>query len=198
PGYEYGIFYYRYPEEENGTIFSITDKQFPKITGNGKHTLRRLIMDDERAVCMAQHYFKSNGDRLFDVLADGEEIQLIDIGTHSRGSIFLDGQAIQTPALEKTFDKISKGFDGFYFGRFDIRTPDVEAFQEGKDFKIVELNGVTSEATHIYDPKNSLFDAYRVLKEQWRIAFEIGHQNRKKGIKPASLWNVILRVLGLK
>ena len=29
--------------------------------------------------------------------------------------------------------------------------------------KVVELNGVTSEATSIYDPKNSLFVAYRVL-----------------------------------
>ena len=49
--------------------------------------------------------------------------------------------------------------------------------------KIVELNGVTSEATHIYDPKLSLFDAYRVLFEQWRIAFEIGDLNRARGTR---------------
>ena len=45
---------------------------------------------------------------------------------------------------------------------------------EGRNMKILELNGVTSEATHIYDPKFSLLDAYRVLFQQWRIAFEIG------------------------
>jgi hypothetical protein len=44
----------------------------------------------------------------------------------------------------------------------------------------VELNGVTSEATHIYDPKQSLCGAYRVLFEQWRIAFEIGLQNSER------------------
>lgn len=49
----------------------------------------------------------------------------------------------------------------------------------------MELNGVTSEATHIYDPKLSLFDAYRVLFQQWRIAFEIGDLNRARGIRPA-------------
>jgi len=53
--------------------------------------------------------------------------------------------------------------------------------------KIVELNGVTSEATHIYDPKLSLFGAYRVLFEQWRIAFEIGYLNRTRGIRQR-LW----------
>ncbi len=50
--------------------------------------------------------------------------------------------------------------------------------------KIIELNGVTSEATHIYDPKLSLFDAYGVLFRQWRIAFEIGDLNRARGTHP--------------
>ena len=55
---------------------------------------------------------------------------------------------------------------------------------DGRNLKIVELNGVTSEATHIYDPKLNLFDAYRVLFEQWRIAFEIGDLNRARGARP--------------
>src|SRR6266702_3568965 len=57
--------------------------------------------------------------------------------------------------------------------------------------KIVELNGVTSEATHIYDPKLSLFGAYRVLFQQWRIAFEIGDLNRARGIRPASVADLL-------
>jgi hypothetical protein len=60
-------------------------------------------------------------------------------------------------------------------------------FKAGRNFKIVELNGVTSEATHIYDPRNSLIDAYRVLFEQWRIAFEIGAKNRERGVRPSTL-----------
>ncbi|HYU48257.1 MAG TPA: hypothetical protein VEK84_19010, partial [Terriglobales bacterium] len=50
---------------------------------------------------------------------------------------------------------------------------------------------VTSEATHIYDPKLSLFDAYRVLFQQWRIAFEIGDLNRARGVRPASVTDLI-------
>ena len=64
-------------------------------------------------------------------------------------------------------------------------------FMAGRNLKIVELNGVTSEATHIYDPKLSLFDAYRVLFEQWRIAFEIGDLNRARGIRPASVGELL-------
>ena len=61
----------------------------------------------------------------------------------------------------------------------------------GRNMKIVELNGVTSEATHIYDPKLSLVDAYRVLFQQWRIAFEIGNLNRVRGIQPASVGELL-------
>ena len=95
-----------------------------------------------------------------------------------------------TEAMERAIDSLAQGFAGFYFGRFDIRTISLADFQQGQNFKIVELNGVTSEATSIYDPKNSLFTAYRVLFEQWRIAFEIGAQNRQRGTRPTPLWKL--------
>jgi hypothetical protein len=87
---------------------------------------------------------------------------------------------VKTEALEAAIDRISKTYDGFYFDRYDIRTPCVEDFRQGLNFKVLELNGVTSEATHIYDPRNSLLQAYRNLFAQWRIAFEIGAQNRQR------------------
>lgn len=187
PGSEFGVFYYRLPGEAQGRIFSITEKRFPVMIGDGARTLERLILDDERAVCMARFYLNKQRERLWEVPREGERVQLVELGTHCRGAIFLDGVWVKTAALEERFDQISQGFDGFYFGRFDVRTPSVEEFKQGREFKIVELNGVTSEATHIYDPKNSLFAAYRILFEQWRIAFEIGARNRKRGAPPTAL-----------
>src|SRR5262249_53508859 len=96
-----------------------------------------------------------------------------------------------TPELETSIDEISQSYDGFHFGRFDIRTPSIEDFRAGRNFKIVELNGVTSEATHIYDPRNNLFAAYRVLFAQWKLAFEIGAKNRQRGIKSTSAWELL-------
>jgi hypothetical protein len=102
--------------------------------------------------------------------------------------MFLDGGSVLTPALEERFDTIARGFNGFFFGRFDVRVDGgVEAFREGHGFKIIELNGVTSEATHIYHPGTPLITAYRVLMQQWRIAFEIGEENHRLGVPLTSL-----------
>jgi membrane protein DedA with SNARE-associated domain len=187
PGHEFGVFYCRLPNESVGKIFSITRKLFPVLVGDGRQTLETLILKDKRAVCMAHSYFSAQKGNLLKVPRAGETIQLIEIGTHSRGSIFLDGGELKNPTLEAAIDCIAEGFAGFYFGRFDIRTPSITDFQSGTNFKIVELNGVTSEATSIYDPKNSLGAAYKVLFQQWRIAFEIGAENQRRGWKPTSL-----------
>jgi hypothetical protein len=191
PGEEYGIFYYRYPDSERGRVFSVTEKRMPVLLGDGKCTLEELILADDRAVCMSDFYLRKNSDRTHEVPAAGESVQLVEIGTHCRGAIFLDGGETITPVLEEVIDQIAKTFDGFFFGRFDILVPSRQDFMAGRNMKIVELNGVTSEATHIYDPKLSLLEAYRVLFRQWRIAFEIGDLNRARGFRPASVASLL-------
>lgn len=188
-GAEFGVFYYRYPNEETGKIYAITEKVFPTVMGDGAANLETLILRDKRAVALAEAYFERNADRLDLVPRKGETVSIIDIGTHSKGAIFLDGGYLKTEKLEAEIDRVCRGYDKFYFGRFDLRAASKEAFQAG-EFKIIELNGVTSEATSIYDPKNSLLDAYRILFRQWRIAFEIGAQNRAAGAPPTSVWKL--------
>jgi hypothetical protein len=117
---------------------------------------------------------------------------LVELGTHCRGAMFLDGGWVLTPELEERFDAISRGFDGFNFGRFDVRVHGgIDAFRAGCGFKIIELNGVTSEATHIYHPGTPLMMAYRVLMRQWRIAFEIGAENRRRGVPSTSPFSLV-------
>ncbi|MCC7307525.1 MAG: VTT domain-containing protein [Acidobacteria bacterium] len=198
PGKEVSIFYHRYPNDGRGNIFSITEKHFPTLIGDGRSSLEDLILNDARAVCLAEKYFEQNRDRLGDVPSEHETIKLIDIGTHSRGAIFLDGSRLKSDALERKIDEICQGFDGFYFGRFDIRTPSFEDLRRGENFKIVELNGVTSESTNIYDPQYSLLDAYRILFRQWRVAFEIGAANCDRGIKPTPLLELVRLAFGFR
>jgi pimeloyl-ACP methyl ester carboxylesterase/membrane protein DedA with SNARE-associated domain len=197
-GHEFGIFYVRYPNAEKGSIYSITDKQLISIVGDGKRTLEELILADDRAVCMARLHLQKHEKNLCRVPPKGEKIKLVEVGTHCRGAMFLNGEGIKTPALEEKIDEISKNFSGFYFGRYDIRTPSLAAIKNGVGFKVVELNGVTSEATHIYDPENSLLQGYRVLMKQWRMAFEIGSQNRGAGVRPVSIARLLRLVLGVK
>lgn len=194
-GDEFGIFYYRYPDDRSGRIFAITEKRFPVVVGDGKRTLEQLILDDDRAVCMAEYLLRLHASRLNQRIPAGREFRLVELGTHSRGALFLDGGRIATPELEQAIDRISSGFEGFHFGRYDIRTGSLDELMAGRGFRVIELNGVTSEATSIYDPSNSVLDAWRVLFSQWRIAFEIGDRNRKLGARPAAALELIASIL---
>ncbi len=185
PGVEFGVFYYRRPSEARGRIFSITAKHFPGVTGDGRRTLESLILADDRAVCLERVHRRHHAARLNDVPAAGDRVPLVEVGSHCRGSLFLDGSHLATPALADAVDAAAQRFDGFYFGRFDVRSASIDDFRAGS-FRILELNGVTSEATHIYDPRTTLLGAYRVLFRQWQIAFEIGEDNRKRGVRPAT------------
>jgi hypothetical protein len=191
PGHEFGVFYARHPDSDRGLIFSITEKRFLQVVGDGRSTLEELILADERAVCLDRLHCRVHHDRLGEIPPPGAHITLVEIGSHCRGARFLDAIGLLTPEMEAAFDAVAKSFPGFCFGRFDVRTPAVEDFQRGRNFKIVELNGVTSEATHIYDPSNGLLTAYRVLFAQWRLAFEIGAANIRRGAAPTPLSHLL-------
>ncbi len=186
-GEEFGIFYFRHPGQATGKIFSITKKRFPTVVGDGKRTLEELILADSRAVCMAQFHLRKHCTRCPSVPGENEVIPLVEVGTHCRGAVFTDGKAAITPALEDAIDKVSKRFDGFFFGRYDLRAPSVQDLSAGKNFTVVELNGATSESTNIYDPDHSLRFAYGTLFKQWRLLFAIAAANRASGTVPSSL-----------
>jgi hypothetical protein len=186
-GVEMGIFYVRRPSENRGHIFSLTRKQLLRLTGDGVSTVEQLILRDERAMRLAPIHLDKMAAQLESVPPAGAEIPLVEMGVHCRGALFLDGSSLVTPELEAAIDEISRSFEGFFFGRYDLRAPSEAAIRRGEGLKVLELNGVTSEATHIYDPANSWFDAARVLRRQWQLAFEIGAENREIGVRPVGL-----------
>ena len=190
-GEEFGVFYYRYPNQASGEIFSITEKTFPVLVGDGKKNLEQLMMENPRTHYMAEFLLNLHNDKLDLVLADGEFFQVVEIGSHCRGSVFLDGNQNITAELTRQIDLLSQQLNGFNFGRYDIRVTNKQDFQAGKSFKILEVNGVTSESTNIYDPKNSVFNAYKILFKQWKLAFEIGKQNIQLGAEKVSLLGLI-------
>jgi len=188
PGpYEASVFYYRFPQESRGHIFAITEKIFPTMTGDGIHRIEELIRADDRAALMARTYLRRFASRRREILASGEKLKLVETGNHAQGCIFRDGMHLHTDALERTIDEISQRLAGFFIGRYDIRYENDEDFKRGRNFQIVELNGATSEATSIYDARNSLLSAYRTLFRQWRLVFGIGASNRANGHAPSSL-----------
>lgn len=189
--HEAGIFYRRFPGAARGRIFSITEKIFPVIIGDGKSTVADLVWSDARARFVAGKYLRRFGARQNEVLSASETLKLVEAGNHAQGCIFRDGMRLNSAALETCIDGISKKVNGFFIGRYDLRFASEDDLRAGKNFSIIELNGAAAEATSIYDERNSLWTAYRTLFQQWDLIFAIGAENRRRGCpttKPWQLW----------
>ena len=181
PGIEYGVFYVRHPEWERGRIISITRKQTVSVEGDGRRTLEELILEHPRGIRNAPFFLEKHRERLATVPLAGEKIVLGDLGTHCRGALFTDAREANTEALLATIDSLARRFDGFHLGRFDLKVPDETALREGRGIQVLELNGVSSESTHIYHPGYPIWRAWHDLGTQWELAFEIGAANRERG-----------------
>ncbi len=187
-GPELGVFYVRHPGDERGRIFSITRKRLPELRGDGTSTLEELLLADSRAMCLDRHL--SRGVTLYlpmPCLAPASPCR------SSRSVRTAEGRSSRTAAIAARRLSSARSiasalaYDGFYFGRYDLKAPSIEDFLAGENLRVLELNGVTSEATHVYDPALSVLEAYRVLFRQWRLAFEIGAENRRRGAAVSSL-----------
>jgi hypothetical protein len=179
---EYGIFYTRFPRHEKGVVTSIVMKEMLSVVGDGKSTLRDLILSKDRAKLQWQKLQQTHRHRLNDVLKEGESVELVSIGNHCLGTKFLDGSYLINERLSETFDSISKQVEGFYFGRFDLRCARVEDLYSG-NVKIMELNGCGAEPAHIYQPGYPITRALVVLLVHWKNIFMISRENARRGIR---------------
>jgi hypothetical protein len=178
---EVGIFYYRYPGSPKGNISGIVRKEFLSITGDGTQTIKQLLCQDTRAIMFLATLDHSQQQDFDIVLAKGERRIVSPYGNHARGSKFLDDSHLIDEELSAFVDKISKEIDGFFYGRFDIRYRDWQELKQGKNFAIIEVNGAGAEPTHIYDPRHSIFFAWKEILRHWVLLWRISRMNHKKG-----------------
>jgi membrane protein DedA with SNARE-associated domain len=190
PGAEFGLFYARRPGASAGELLSITRKLLPHVVGDGTRTLERLILTSREHLPMAPFFLARPAAELARVPAAGERVALGELGTHCRGARFHDGAALASPELAAALERIVRALPGFHLGRFDVRADDDEALRAGR-FTILELNGVTSEAAHVYDPRHGLATAWRSLLSQWRLAYAIGRANAAAGARVSTLAELV-------
>lgn len=178
---EVGIFYHRFPDEKKGKITGMVKKEFLTVKGNGKKTLQELVMENPRSAFQIKAIKQKMGSDFQKIVPENEEIILIPFGSHTRGAKFIDISTHVTENLEKKIDEICTKVNGFYFGRLDVMYENFELLQDGKNFKIIEINGAKSEPTHMYDPKHSLFFAWKEITKHWKIMAKISRKNHEKG-----------------
>jgi hypothetical protein len=199
---EAGLFYVRHPDETEGRITSLTLKHAPMVTGDGRRTLRALIQADPRHQKLQTLYLAQLATRLESVPAEGERVRLVFAGNHCKGSIFRNGAAEITPALTARIDTLAKSLPDFHFGRIDLRYRNLRALRHGEDFSVIEINGVGSEATHIWDPDTSLREIFAAQFRHYGEAFAIGRAMRRRGAKPSGVramwrdWRMQGRLMG--
>jgi len=181
---EVGIFYYRYPGEPTGRISGIVGKEFLSVTGDGVSTMEELLLMNKRYILQLPVLRKTYGVELKRILKDGEELLLVPYGNHVRGAKFIDASHLIDDKLSGTIDHICRQVPGFYYGRLDIRYQSWEDLKEGKNFSIIELNGAGSEPTHMYDPKHSIFFAWKEIIRHLNILARISRINRRLLKKP--------------
>ena len=180
---EVGVLYYRIPGREQGTVTSITAKEFLHVIGDGRSTVGALIREKPRALLQLGRLQASGPGLLAQVPAPGQRINLGIVGNHAKGTRFINSNHLANEAVCRNFDRISKEIDGFYYGRFDIKCESLEALTSGEGMKIIEINGACSEPTHIYDPERGTYwSALRDIARHWRIIGRIARANHRRGV----------------
>jgi hypothetical protein len=182
---EVGLLYYRMPGESQGHISSLMLREMLTVTGDGRRTLREIVNDYPRARLQRKRLRKKFAAIWEKEIPAGEQLVLEHVGNHNKGTTFIDISDRINDDLLRTFDGLSKNLEdnGIFFGRYDIKCDNIEDLCHGRNFTIIELNGVASEPAHIYDPKFSLLKAYKILLSQWATIHSISRRNHEKGLE---------------
>lgn len=176
---ELGIFYIRMPWQTNGEIVSVSKKEFLEVIGDGKSSIKQLMRKDYRASLQIKRLQEIID--LDEILPNHEARILEPIGNHCRGTIFRDHGHLITPELTSVFDEICLQIDGFYYGRFDLRVKSIDDLLKGQHIQMMELNGLTSDPAHIFDPNARLRDALKIQWNNCKKSYQIAAYHLKHG-----------------
>ncbi len=178
---EIGIFYCRMPGDAEGRITGIVAKEFLIIKGDGVSTITELVMKDPRYHFQLTALKKIYADEMNTVLEKDVFKNLVPYGNHARGAKFIDVSHWADENFTKIFDGVCKQVPEFYFGRLDIMYNNLDDLKAGKNFTIIELNGAGSEPTHIYDPRHSVFFAWKEIARHFKLLCAISIKNHERG-----------------
>jgi hypothetical protein len=179
---EVSVFYYRLPNEKKGTITGFLKKEFLEVRGDGQSTLWELILAYPRVRFRIGEMRSKHESRLDDILPDGEIYCLSDALNLSRGGKLISLADQKDEKLLRVFDDLSHYTQHFYYGRYDIKCASIEDLKEGKNFYILEYNGCGAEPHHIYGNGNTLWQAYKIVLQHWRMLYKISTYNHLRGI----------------
>lgn len=184
---EVSVFYYRYPNKKRGVITGFIQKELMEVTGNGFNTLLQLIQQHPRARYREVEMRQKHATRLEVVLEPEQRFYLSYAANLNRGARFINLEHLIDDDLHQLFDDLSVQGQ-FYYGRYDIKCASISDLKKGKNFSILEFNGSGAEPNHVYNAGLTLRQAHKIILQHWKVLYEIGRYNHRKGIRYWGFW----------
>ncbi|MEO6453225.1 MAG: hypothetical protein ABIN97_04095 [Ginsengibacter sp.] len=181
--FEVSVFYYRFPNQQEGNITGFIKKEMLQVEGDGLSTLWQLILNHPVARFRLDEMRSKHESLLEKIIPAGVLFPLSLAGNLSRGGKLISLAHEKNEGLLKVFDNLSHYTRHFYYGRYDIKCLSIQDLKEGKNFSILEYNGSGAEPHHIYGNGNTLLQAYKIILHHWKVLYKISKQNYKNGIK---------------
>ena len=187
---EFGVFYIR--RGERSEITGINRKHFPCVTGDGSSSIRELALKHDR---YSEHWASFLRYQDLDSIPEkGRELRLSFIGSHTMGCKFTDDSDLRTPELDRAVFEICDAEPGFNYGRLDVRAESAEALAAGS-FRVIEINGVSSLPTHMFDPAKSLGQSYAIFFEHGKYLTEIAREHRGQSMQLLPAFALLKKVV---
>lgn len=184
---ELAVMCHRMPGSQKTQVTSICVKETLKVIGDGRSTIRQLMLRTDRASLQLARFEVEKPELLGQVLAKGQILELEPIGNHCRGTMFLNGNHHIDDSLTQAFESVLSQMDDIHYGRFDMKCHSIEHLRSTGQFKAVEFNGIGAEPAHIYDPTYPLWNKYRDIYQHWKVIYNIYKVQAANGVEPMSL-----------
>ena len=172
-------------------ITGINQKHFPTVIGNGVDSIECLARAHYRYTAHWQTFLQYLD--ITRIPLRDEQVQLSFIGSHTMGCKFTDDTHLLTDQLSTAVEQIFVDQPGFNFGWLDLKCASETSFKHG-EFVVIEVNGVASLPTHMFDPGHSLWRGYQIFFAHGRWLLKIAAEQRRHSMPLDSYRNIANRV----
>lgn len=190
--YEFGLMFAKDPGTGRTALLSVCGKRFLSVIGDGASTVGELLALTWRGRKQLRRLGATQAQVLRRIPDADERMMVEPIGNHCRGTVFFDAAHLVTPALREQVARLMAATNSVHYGRMDVRCESERALREGR-FSIIELNGVSSEPGHIYDPSYNVFRCWAELIRHVRRLGPISARLQRSGHEPATLHALVVR-----
>ena len=182
---EFSIMYYCLPETNETIAYSVIEKIYPSIIGDGQSTIKDLIDNLSNDRLRMDFLDKKFEGRWEEVLPKGKKVIVDYIGNYLSGATFEYCDVDIPDSLGKTIYKAITETAAIYFGRLDVKANSIPELLAG-NFQIIEVNGAKAEPLELYTPNISDKRKMEILRNHWKMLHIISKQQREKGYRPMS------------